>query len=545
LFNGSGHTDLLEVDPITFPWFDIKDNGDERQSLTVALNETSGDGERMKQTLHIYTRVSSTAQQEDGTSLESQNQLGVRKAVELGFDSRLWNEGGQSSAHDDLNNRPVLVSLLTLIESGIVKHLFVYNTDRLSRNQQTWAVIRYKLLQHGVTLHTASGQMKLKNPVDDLMLGILSEISQYDNRIRSERSRLGRFQKVQQGNWKGGPPPFGYRLANRRLEIDPFESEWVKRIYDWYCQGQSVKSIQAKLNQAGVLTRRGNKHWSLGSIQLILKNPVYVGYFDYCDKMVGETVRIPTPPIIDAHLFQIAQDKRRLIKDGKITSSTNKHFYLLRGIIKCGHCDQMMGGRTNKAGHQNLYYCVHKERDWKGRSGDHKKWSRDTGCSMKRSINIEKTNQLVWTEIKQALQLIQEKYPQGSDQQDSTHIDLDDRDRIPANGLCWITPEQADLLTEEEQKVVISQLLESITVHLDSSSQKHTLRVVFSESISQLLEAEKYVGRELVKIWETSREDLGAVTESSVSVLGGNSGKKLCGSGQAHAAEINYSVTVE
>ena len=68
---------------------------------------------------------------------------------------------------------------------------------------------------------------------------------------------------------------------------------------------------------------------------------------------------------------------------------------------------------------------------------------------------------------------------------------------------------------------------------------------MFSESISQLLEAEKYVGRELVKIWETSREDLGAVTESSVSVLGGNSGKKLSGSGQAHAAEINYSVTVE
>ena|GEM_PF-1780747 len=150
-------------------------------------------------------------------------------------------------------------------------------------------------------------------------LGSLGEIIQYDNRIRSERSRLGRFQKVPQGNWKGGPPPFGHRLANRRLELDPFESEWVKRMYDWYCQGQSVKSIEAKLNQAGVLTRRGNKHWSLGSIQLILKNPVYVGYFDYCDKMVGETVRIPTPPIIDAHLFQIAQDKKRLVKDGKIT----------------------------------------------------------------------------------------------------------------------------------------------------------------------------------------------------------------------------------
>ena len=118
----------------------------------------------MKEILHIYTRVSSTIQQEDGTSLDSQKYLGIKRAEELGFDARLWNEGGQSSFFDDLKNRPVLVSLLTLIESGSVRHLFVYNTDRLSRNQQTWAVIRYKLLTHGVTLHTASGQMKLKNP---------------------------------------------------------------------------------------------------------------------------------------------------------------------------------------------------------------------------------------------------------------------------------------------------------------------------------------------------------------------------------------------
>lgn len=219
----------------------------------------------MDATLHIYTRVSSSLQQEEGTSLDNQKQLGIKKAAELGFAYRIWNEGGQSSSHDDLNNRPVLVSLLALIESGAVKHLFVYNTDRLSRNQQTWAVIRYKLLAHGVTLHSASGQMSLKNPVDDLLLGILSEISQYDNRLRAERSRLGRFHKVQQGKWKGGPPPFGYRLNQRRLEVDSFESEWVKKIYDWYCQGVSVKEIQTKLLHAGVMTRRGNAVWSLGS----------------------------------------------------------------------------------------------------------------------------------------------------------------------------------------------------------------------------------------------------------------------------------------
>jgi DNA invertase Pin-like site-specific DNA recombinase len=441
----------------------------------------------MNTTLHIYTRVSSIIQQEEGTSLENQRQLGIKKASELGFDFRLWNEGGQSSFHDDLNNRPALVSLLALIESGAVKHLFVYNADRLSRNQQTWAVIRYKLLAYGVTLHTASGQMKLKNPVDDLMLGILSEISQYDNRIRAERSRLGRFHKVQQGNWKGGPPPFGYRLSNRRLEVDPFECEWVHRIYDWYCHGVAVKEIQSRLSRQGVMTRRGNAQWSLGSIQLILRNPVYAGYFDYTDKMLGESVRIQTPIIIDPHLFQIAQDKRKATREHKHQVNPRKHFYLLRGVLACGHCGSPMGGRTHKAGHQHVYYCVHKERAWKTRADDHPKWKRGTGCSMVRSINIERTDQLVWKMIKGILQQIRDGSPTASTLADLERSDLDDRAGFLTDGITWMSPEQIDLLSDEEKRIVVGKAVSGITATFDVETKKHCLEVAYSEVIVRRL----------------------------------------------------------
>ena len=491
----------------------------------------------MTNILHIYTRVSSLIQQEEGTSLDNQKQLGIKKAKELEYEFRLWNEGGQSSFHDDLNNRPVLVSLLTLIESGTVEHLFVYNTDRLSRNQQTWAVIRYKLITHGVTLHTASGQMKLQNPLDDLMLGILSEISQYDNRIRCERSRMGRFQKIQQGSWKGGPPPFGYRLNNRRLEVDPFESEWIKKIYDWYCHGVTVKEIQARLSRQGVMTRRGNQQWSLGSIQVILRNPVYVGYFDYTDKMIGETVRIDTPSIIDTHTYQYAQDKRKRTLDRKHMLNPSKHFYLLRDVLVCGHCGSPMGGRTNKAGHQHLYYCVKKERVWKTRDENHPKWKRGIDCSMVRSINIGKTNQLVWDAIKGVLQQIHDNPPQSSSSTQQDHHGFNDSDLVPSaeinletkslsddrirpseltqsqqsnmilsgqslsqasnlnpfNGVASIaenfSPEQIDLLSDQERKSVVNSLLSKVSVFFEEKTKKHRLDVEFSEEVSSLLES--------------------------------------------------------
>jgi DNA invertase Pin-like site-specific DNA recombinase len=354
-----------------------------------------GDGGGMNNTLHIYSRVSSLIQEEEGTSLDNQKQLGIKKAESLGFSYKLWNEGGQSSNHDDLNNRPVLVSLLAQMELGNVKHLFVYNTDRLSRNQKTWAVIRYKLLEYGVILYTNSGQMKLANPIDDLMLGILSEISQYDNRIRSERSRLGRFQKIQQGSWKGGPPPFGYRIENKKLIVDQFESEWVKKIFDWYTSGVPVNDIRKRLSTNGVMTRRGNAQWSCGSIHNILYNPVYVGSYDYTDRMIGETVKVSTVPIIDSVVYELAQKRRGAVLVRKKQLTKTKHFYLLRDLLVCGHCGAPMGGRIVKKNHQNVYYCVKSERSWKKRDADHPKWRRGCQCSMVYSVNIKKTDRLV------------------------------------------------------------------------------------------------------------------------------------------------------
>ena len=94
----------------------------------------------MQETLHIYTRVS-TAAQEDGASLDTQKDIGITKSKELGMTHKVWNEGSASSHHEDLLNRPVLSQLLGEIESGSIKHLFVFNNDRLSRNDITQQTI--------------------------------------------------------------------------------------------------------------------------------------------------------------------------------------------------------------------------------------------------------------------------------------------------------------------------------------------------------------------------------------------------------------------
>jgi DNA invertase Pin-like site-specific DNA recombinase len=84
----------------------------------------------MKEVLHIYCRVSSLIQQNEGSSLKTQKEIGIRLAEQIGMDYEIHNEGGKSSAHDDLNNRPVMLDLLKLMDQKKVKNLYVYNTDR-------------------------------------------------------------------------------------------------------------------------------------------------------------------------------------------------------------------------------------------------------------------------------------------------------------------------------------------------------------------------------------------------------------------------------
>jgi len=243
-----------------------------------------------KEVLHIYTRVSTLSQADRGTSLAEQREAGIRRSKELGFSYKLWNEGGKSSSNDDLANRPVLDDLLRQIDKGLVKHLYVWNTDRLSRNLMTWGMIRTSLIKNDVHLHTPTGEQILSDEVTNMVIGILSEVSQYDNRLRTQRTRLGKLRRVKENFWMGGPPPFGYSLKDHHLVVNQTESDWVRKIFEWYAGGYSSLQIRNELLKNGVQTRRGNAIWSLGSIVALLDNTHYVGHYTYRDKKEGTEI---------------------------------------------------------------------------------------------------------------------------------------------------------------------------------------------------------------------------------------------------------------
>ena len=349
----------------------------------------------MANELHIYLRVSTETQLTDGFGLENQKEVGLKVCENLGMIPVLYNEGHSSSHSESIDGRPQLQELLFNVEEGKVENLWVYQMDRLSRNDVVSFQIRQSLKNNNVRLFVnTANDYSLDNPTDKLMFTIMESISEYDNSIRTERLRRGKLQKIRNGGWKGGPPPFGYGLKDGMLVANPPEKRWVRKIYDEYSKGKSIYEIKKLLMKNGVLSRRGNLIWSEQSIRKILENTHYEGYHIYTDHKLEETVRSDCPKILPSSLIKSA---RKRLSESKHKSNYVKTETLLKDFLECGHCGSKFGQKIDKRKYRNHYYCRgNGERLRKSVSNE--KYCTTDGLRV-RSVLIEKTDDLVWNTV--------------------------------------------------------------------------------------------------------------------------------------------------
>ena len=112
-------------------------------------------------------RVSTESQVTDGFGIENQRELGLSVSERLGLEPVIYDEGSSSSHLETIDHRPKLTELLLRIEEGLVQNLWVYQMDRLSRNDVVSFQIRQILKKHNVKLYVGSqNDYDLDNPSD-------------------------------------------------------------------------------------------------------------------------------------------------------------------------------------------------------------------------------------------------------------------------------------------------------------------------------------------------------------------------------------------
>lgn len=338
----------------------------------------------------VYARVSTSAQEVQET-IEAQL-LEVHKfAEENGYVIvREYRDEGWSG---DVLARPGLDELRIDAKKHIWEAVLIYDPDRLARRYTYQEIVMDELMERGIqTLFVTIPPIKDGN--DQLMYEIRGSFARYERMKISERFRMGKVNRVKQGNVLLSEAPYGYKYVPNigkkgtpdyvvgHFEINKQEEEVIKKIFGWVANdGLTLRGVVRKLNELGIKPRWSSRGvWNTSTLSNLLRNKTFIGEALWnttyavvpenplkeekyrkikktSKKMrpKNEWMSVSVPRIIEDDLFERAGQK---LKDNFAVMGRNKkNDYLVAGRIWCS-CGRRRAGEGPQKGKHLYYRCT-------------------------------------------------------------------------------------------------------------------------------------------------------------------------------------------
>ena len=234
----------------------------------------------------------------------------------------------------------------------------MFNLTRFARDKYDHFALRSHLQSLGISLRSAT------EPIDDtstgkLMEGVLAAFAQFDNDVRSDRTRAGMKAALELGRWVF-LAPIGYlnapRSTGKSLMHDPERGPLVRRTFEEYASGRHTKEqLRKKARKWGLTNRRG-KPLASQAIGVLLRNQLYAGIVDVPEYGVRGK-RGDFEPLISEDLFYQVQ----VVLSGRIASTAPRQRvhpdFPLRGFVRCEYCGRGLTGSWSKG--RSEYYAYY------------------------------------------------------------------------------------------------------------------------------------------------------------------------------------------
>ncbi|SFX54324.1 Site-specific DNA recombinase [Thermoactinomyces sp. DSM 45891] len=285
---------------------------------------------------------------------------------------------------ESLIHRPEMMELLKEVESGLYDAVLVMDVDRLGRgNMREQGLILETFQKYNTKIITPRKTYDLRDEWDEEYSEFEAFMARKELKIINRRLQGGRVRSVEEGNYIGTRPPYGYEIQDdnksRYLIPNPEQATVVKMIFNWYTHedpNQRIGSnkISNELNALGYKTYLGN-FWNSSSVLNIIKNAVYAGRIQWKKKEHKKTgdplkrrevktraqsewidVQGKHEPLIPMETYQKAQQilKKQYHVPYQLENGISNP---LAGLIKCAKCGSSMVLRpyTNQLPHLMCY----------------------------------------------------------------------------------------------------------------------------------------------------------------------------------------------
>ena len=305
-------------------------------------------------------------------------------------------ETGVSGYKVSANDRDKLQLIKKRAEQGKFDILLVFMFDRLGRKSDETPFVVEWFVKHGVRVWSVNeGEQRFESHTDRLTNYIRYWQADGESQKTSIRTKTAMGQMVQEGRFRGGGVPYGYRLApsgilNKRkhevwkLEIDEDEARVVRMMFN-LCVGSGYGrcKIANMISGQGIKTRTGS-NWHEATVGHILHNVAYTGVLRSGE---SQSEIFEELQIIDPDTFTLAQklmaERVNEYNEQRTMPKNISGQAMLSGNIFCGHCGGRLTLTTNGTVRHNLkggtvfrrrmrYVCYNKTRhrvDCDGQTG--------------------------------------------------------------------------------------------------------------------------------------------------------------------------------
>jgi len=270
-----------------------------------------------------------------------------------------FSEKGVSGYKVSAEKRDAIIDIREAAKKGQFDVLLVFMFDRLGRKEDETPFVVQWFINQGIEVWSVKeGQQKIEKHSDKLLNYLRYWQAEGESEKTSERVKTKHSQVTESGHWRGGTPPFGYKLefqgrTNRKgqplgeLVINEDEASIVRTVFERYViHGYGSWRICNYLLAQGMYNRK-SKRFTNTTIQHMLARETYTGVLKAGE---ARSEVLPEIQIISPEMFLQAQQimQERSVDYAERTVPLNtKGQSLLSGNVFCGHCGARLTVGTN------------------------------------------------------------------------------------------------------------------------------------------------------------------------------------------------------
>ena len=337
----------------------------EKKIIVIPAKKESPQEQAKKRNLRVaaYCRVS-TGDEEQLTSYENQKAFYTEKIMKNPEWTMVDIFADEGITGTSTCRRKDFLRMIRQCRQGKIDMILAKSVSRFARN--TVDTLNYTRELRGMGIPVIFEEQNINSiyPESEFLITIHGAFAQSESEGISSRVKWGKHQAMRTGKANiQYKTLLGYeKNPDGEMVVNAEQAETVRRIFEMYLSGQTLRSIKEALESGGFKNSAGTMEWTTSNLRTILSDEKYCGdvllqktFIQDCisKKVIKNTGQLPMYLIQNHHEAIIPRDRFdavqvELARRKTLTSSTKRSAptgmsrysgkYALSGLLFCGEC---------------------------------------------------------------------------------------------------------------------------------------------------------------------------------------------------------------